>query len=61
MMYNECSYCGEEFTITFENDECVAKYCPWCGEKLPQELDLSEEWESDENDWNSVEEVWDEE
>lgn len=41
-----CNYCESTFKINFETELGQPKYCPFCGESLPEEDEEEEDFES---------------
>lgn len=42
-----CTFCGEIFIVTFEDEDAEVRFCPSCGAEIESELDM-EEWPDDE-------------
>jgi len=40
---SECTACGVEFSVRFEEPSLEVRYCPLCGEEQIEELDFDEE------------------
>jgi len=39
----ECTACGIEFAVEYEEDSLEVRFCPSCGEEQIEELDFAEE------------------
>ena len=57
-MTYECIPCEERFVVRCDNEDYDVRFCPFCGERLPHELEL-EDWNNEETDWDEIEEEWD--